>query len=110
MRYLFTASLARAARDRSAARVAHRPALGDAVDAALVVRDRAQRIAVVIEGAAVPVAVPRLALQRGLQRIGRLAPFGGVLAGVVLLGQQGEGLQRGIGDPAQPHALALAAF
>ena len=45
----------------------HRPGLRDRIDAALVVRRRAQRLAVVEKGAPIPFTVPRLALKRGLQ-------------------------------------------
>src|SRR5271166_237364 len=52
----------------------HRPGLRDRIDAALVIRRRPERRAVIEPGAPVPVAVPRLALQRGLQRAGVGSP------------------------------------
>ena len=85
----------------------HRPGLGNRINAALVIRGGTQRRAVVEPGTAVPIAIPGLALQCGLQRVGMRTPCrraGGVAARI---GQRRECAQRCVQQPAEPDALAL---
>ena len=88
----------------------HAPGLRDRIDAAFAVRGRAERRAVVEIGAAIPVAVPAVALQRLLQRR-RVRRQSRARARVAaLLGERREARQRGMQEPAEPDAFALAAF
>ena len=68
----------------------HSPGLRDRVDAALVVGRGSERRPVVEEGAAIPVAVPAVALERELQGVRVLAPGERALRFPALLGQAGE--------------------
>src|SRR4029079_5465584 len=86
----------------------HRPALSNGVDAALVVLRRAERRAVVEVGAAVPVAVPRLAVERRLERRLVRTPRSGALRLAARLGELGERPQVRVEEPGEPDALAPA--
>ena len=82
------------------------PRLRDRVDPALGVGRGAERGAVVEEGAAVPVAVPAVALERGSERLRagpRSAPLGTLAPGVR---DRRNGGQDGVQEPAEPDALA----
>ena len=84
------------------------PRLGDRVDAALRVARRAERCAVVEEGAPVPVAVPAVFLERGAQALHVRSPAIGMHRVGTRLGDRDEGGERAIQEPAEPDALALA--
>ena len=82
----------------------------DRIDAALFVRRRAQRLAVVEEGAPIPVSVPRFLFQRGRQRRGVRAPHRRSVAFPARLGDGNESRQRRVKEPAEPNAFARALF
>ena len=85
------------------------PGLGNRIDAAFIVGDRAKRRSIVEISAAIPVAVPGLALEGVLQGGGVLTPGRRALGVVMLIRQIGECYQRRIQEPAEPDALPLAA-
>ena len=88
----------------------HRPGLRDRIDPAFVARRRAERRAVVEPGAPIPVAIPGLALERGLQRAGVRSPRCGAGRVAARVGERREGAERRVKQPAEPDALALAKF
>ena len=83
----------------------HGPRLRDRIDPAFRVDRRAQRGAVVEEGAAVPAPVPTLALERLAEalHVGSPRLRARIAAG---LGDRGEPRQGRVQEPSQPHTLA----
>ena len=102
------ASIACSARSRRGRARDHRPGLRDGVDAALVVRRRAERRAVVVVGAAVPAAVPARGLERVAQRglVVTLPRQPDVVA--TALAQRGEVLEDAVEEEADPDALTAS--
>ena len=86
----------------------HGPGLGDGVDLAFVVLRRSERRPVVEEGALVPLPVPRLRVQRGLERRGGGPPARRTILFPAAIGDPGELPQVRDEKPAQPDALAPA--
>ena len=88
----------------------HAPGLRDGVDLAFVIRGRAQGRAVVEEPAAIPLAIPAMRFQRVAQLAGVAEPPRGEREFAARLRQRSKGIERGVQEPAQPHALAAAMF
>ena len=80
------------------------------VDAALFVRRRAERSAVVEPAAPIPVAVPSLAFEGGRQRPHVLPPVRRPRRIAARIGDACEGVERGVQQPAKPDTLAATAF
>ena len=85
-----------------------RPRLGNGVDLALVVLRRSERRPVIEEGAPVPLPVPRLLLQRSLERFGAAPPTRRTLVFAAEIGDAGEVPQIHEQKPAKPHAFSPA--
>src|SRR5947207_2096415 len=83
----------------------HRPRLRDRIDAAFGVAGGAERRPVVEIGAPVPVAVPGLALQRGLERLHVLAPPRRAFVLAAHLGLASEFPEGRVQEPPEPDAL-----
>src|SRR5207302_4499287 len=83
----------------------HGPRLRDRIDTAFGVRGGAERRPVVEIGAPVPVAVPGLALQRGLERVRVLAPPRRAFVLAAHLGPASEFPERRVQEPPEPDAL-----
>ena len=99
----------RLARERLGRRAReHRPRLRDQVDAALGVGARAERRAVVEEGAPVPLAVPARGLQRVAPAARGLLPARGALVLAALLGDRREAPDEIAQEPGEPHRFAAA--
>ena len=86
----------------------HRPGLGDQVDAALFVGGRAERRAVVEEGAPVPLAVPAGALERATPAARGVAPGRGARDVAAALGQRREAFDDVDQEPGEPDRFAPA--
>ena len=83
----------------------HRPGLRDRIDPAFLARGGSQRGAVVEIGAAIPVAVPRLRFQGGLERGRMLPPRGGTRLLAATLGHRREVAERRMEKPPEPDAF-----
>ena len=85
-----------------------RPGLRDGIDPALLARRRAERRAVIVVAAPIPLAIPGRGIERDAQGVGMGLP--GPHPGRLLArrGDRDEGGERCVQEPAQPDALALA--
>ena len=97
---------ARAARWVSGARD-DPPGLGDRIDAAFGVRGGAERRPIVKVGAPIPLAIPRLAFERRLERADMQSPRLGALVLPACVGQPRKLPEDGVQKPAEPDALAF---
>ena len=86
------------------------PRLRDGIDAAFGVRGRAERRAVIVVGAAIPFAVPAVALERGFQRADVQAPGFGALVFAARVRDLGELPENRVQKPAEPDAFAFASL
>ena len=87
----------------------HRPGLRDRIDPAFVARLRSRARFRRRSRAAIPFAVPGLALERLAQR-GRMCAPAARAVRVALVGQRREQRDGARAEPAEPDAFALAAF
>src|SRR5262249_43379175 len=85
----------------------HAPRLGNRVDAAFGIHDRAKRRAIAEVSAAVPIAVPCL-LERLLKRARVFAPTISARMLTAFIGNRRKTQQRGMEEPAEPDAFAFA--
>ena len=88
----------------------HRPGLGDGIDAAFIAGGRAERRAIIVIAALIPLAIPGLAFQRRFQGVHMAAPFLRPLRFAARVGNFRKARHRRAMQPGQPDAFAMAVF
>ena len=84
------------------------PGLDNGVNAALLVLGRAERRAIIEEGPAIPLSVPTVTLESGLERADMQPPGFGALVLAARIRNLGELPENCVQEPAEPNTLALA--